>query len=471
MTSVPVDAAPPGWRTLLGRAHGAVVITLAGGVGLHATNVYLATTVMPSVVADIGGARLYAWATTVFVVASVLGSATAGALLARSGPRWAYRWSALVLVAGTVICALSPTMIVLLIGRAAQGFGGGLLFALCYSIVRVALDESLWPRAMALVSAMWGVATLIGPALGGVWAQLDMWRGAFWMLIPVLLLFLVWGAGRLPPASERQGSVQIPWVAVGLLTASALVISVASVSDSLLVNAVGLVGAAALLVLWLRYERTATVRVLPAAAFGPDRRLRLVYITMSVLVIASSVEVFVPYFGQHLQGLSPLEAGYFGAAMAAGWTAGSLLFSGVSARRGLLIGLAPVSCVLGLAILIAAGPTTTHSPAILLIIVTGLVLLGGGIGAVFPHLLTDVFQLAGDRDQDLAGSSATIVQLTATAFGSALAGTVANLAGFTDPAATAHAARWLFAVFLIPAVLAWLASRLIRRDDKALASG
>ncbi|MEU3220565.1 MFS transporter [Streptomyces sp. NPDC006971] len=128
-TGTGAAAATPGWRDLLGREHGAVAAALAGGVALHAVNVYLATTVLPSVIEDIGGARLYAWATTVFVVASVLGSVLAAAVLARTGPRAAYRWSAAALLVGTVVCALAPNMVVLLVGRAVQGLGGGLLFA------------------------------------------------------------------------------------------------------------------------------------------------------------------------------------------------------------------------------------------------------------------------------------------------------------------------------------------------------
>ncbi|MFI1912683.1 hypothetical protein [Nocardia sp. NPDC020380] len=126
MTSTPdistptADPAPAGWGALFGR-HGAIAATLAGGVGLHAVNVYLATTVLPSVVSDIGGERLYAWATTIFVVASVLGSAAAAALLARTGPRWAYRWSALILVAGSVVCTVAPSMAVLLAGPPSSG--------------------------------------------------------------------------------------------------------------------------------------------------------------------------------------------------------------------------------------------------------------------------------------------------------------------------------------------------------------
>lgn len=452
----------PGWGALLGREHGAIAATLAAGVALHAVNVYLATTILPTVIAEIGGAHLYAWATTVFVFASVLGSTTAAAVLAARGPRSSYRLAALLLAGGTVLCALAPTMPVLLAGRLLQGLGGGLLFALCYSMVRITFDEALWPRAMALVSAMWGVATLVGPALGGVCAELHAWRAAFWVLVPVVLFFGVWGAAHLP-ARTREGAVpRIPWASVGLLAIAVLVISAASISSQLPVNAAGLLVAALLLLAWLRRERGAPLRLIPAAAFGDDARLRLVYLTMILLVIASTVEVFVPYFGQHLKDLSPLAAGYLGAVMAAGWTAGSIVCSGMEHRRGAVIAGAPAFSAVGLLALIFTGPVHADTVPAIAGFAAGLLLLGWGVGMAWPHLLTKVLQLVPHEDQDLAGSSVTTIQLTATAFGSALAGAITNVAGFANTNGidtTQNAARWLFAIFALAPLLALLTAR------------
>ncbi|MCX4850644.1 MFS transporter [Streptomyces sp. NBC_00893] len=455
-----------GWAALFGREHGPVAVTLAAGVALHAVNVYLATTIMPSVVDDIGGASLYAWATTIFVFASVLGSAAAAAVLGARGPRASYRFASLLLAAGTTVCALAPNMPVLLAGRLVQGLGGGLLFALSYAMVRITLHEALWPRAMALVSAMWGVATLVGPALGGICAQLGAWRNAFWSLLPFLLFFGFWGAMRLPRGKTDGSTPRIPWTSVSLLGLAVLVISAASISSRLAVNAAGILLAALLLAGWLRRERGTTLRLIPATAFGPDARLRFVYLTMALLVLASTVEVYIPYFGQRLQGLGPLAAGYLGAVLAAGWTLGSIACSGMSHRSRSIIGISPVFSLAGLAVLFFAGPVHSGSVAAIAAVSLGLLLLGWGIGMGWPHLLTRVLQLAPDADQDLAGSSVTTIQLAATAFGSALAGTVANVVGFSDGAGTGDlqsTARWMFGLFALAPLAAVVTARHARR--------
>ncbi|MFE7560032.1 hypothetical protein [Kitasatospora sp. NPDC057500] len=106
--------------------------------------------------------------------------------------------------------------------------------------------------------------------------------------------------------------------------------------------------------------------------------------------------------------------------------------------------------LVGLAGLLLAGPVHSGTVAAIAAVSAALLVLGWGIGMAWPHLLTRVLQLTPDEDQDLAGSSVTTVQLTATAFGSALAGAVANVVGFSDGAGTGDlqsTARRMFALY------------------------
>ena len=146
-----MDTVNASWGSLLSGRNGARSLALSGGVALHAINIYIATTVLPSVVAEIGGVSLYAWNMTLFVVASIIGSALTARLLARRGSRGAYAVAALCFMLGSLTCALAPSMTVMLIGRTLQGLGGGFLFALSYSMIQSVFAERLWPRAMALI--------------------------------------------------------------------------------------------------------------------------------------------------------------------------------------------------------------------------------------------------------------------------------------------------------------------------------
>src|SRR5690606_22716639 len=137
-----------GWGELLSGRNGLRSLALAGGVALHAINVYMVTTVLPSAVRDIGGLAYYAWNMTLFVAASIFGSAVTPRLLSSMGPRQALSWAIVIFAAGSAACAMAPTMPSMLVGRSVQGLGGGLLLGLSYSCVRLLFEERLWSRAM-----------------------------------------------------------------------------------------------------------------------------------------------------------------------------------------------------------------------------------------------------------------------------------------------------------------------------------
>lgn len=468
-----------GWAALLTGRNGVRSMALAGGVALHATNVYLATTILPSVVRDIGGIDLYAWNTSLFVAASILGSALSAKALAGLGPRRAYGAAALVFGVGSVICAVAPLMWIMLVGRFVQGLGGGLLFALAYAMIRLVFDEALWPRAMALVSGMWGVATLLGPALGGLVAESGAWRAAFYLVIPAALAFAGLAAVVLPADSDGpRSSSRLPVVQLSLLFGAVLAVSAASVAKTIAWNAIGLGGGLALLFFLVSVERTASARLLPRSAFNLRHALGALYGLMSLLAIAvTASEIFVPLFLQVLHHQTPLVAGYLAALMAAGWTIGSIGSAGAG-RTGVRIAILSSSLLalagmLVLTVLVPRG--SAGGPGPLLPIGFALLIVGLGAGLAWPHLLTRVVQAGRGDEQELASASITTVQLSATALGAALAGMVANAAGLTDPGGiigTSRAATWVFGVFAGAPLLGMaLAIGVLRSSDAAQKRG
>lgn len=466
--------APAGWRTLFSGTTRPIAIIIAVAVALHSANIYVASAVMPSVAADIGGLSLYAWATTVFVFAAVLGSSASATVLARYGTRDTYRVALGLVTLGTVVCAIAPVMPIVLAGRFVQGIGGGLLFALAYTLVHLVLPEHLWARAMGLVSAAWGIGTFAGPALGGSFAELEHWRLAYWIIVPVTVFFGVWGAAHLPrDAGRHEHPPQPPLRSVGMLGAGVLALSAASLSTAPAVNVIGLAAAFALLALWLRLERRGDrPRLLPTPTFTDGSPLRWLYLTMAVLMIAATPEVFIAYFGQQLQDLSPLAAGYLATALAAGWTTASLVLGGDERRRDAILRIAPLVSATGLLLLVAVGSVTESGVAVIAAIAAGFALLGWGIGMAWPHLITSVLTSVPEDEQGLAGASVTTVQLTAAAAGAAVGGAIVNLAGFADPGGvigTQSAARWLYAAMLVAPIIALVTTRLALRRRSRVA--
>lgn len=468
-------ASTSGWSALLLGKNGLRSAALAGGVALHAINVYLVTTLLPSVVKDIGGLDYYAWNTTLFVVASIIGSVLSTRALGILGPKLAYALAGLVFMLGCGLCALAPDMGWLIIGRSVQGLGGGLLFALPYAMIRLVFDEPLWPRAMALISAMWGAATLIGPAVGGVFAEHGAWRAAFWVLLPCTLLFMLLAIALLPGKSrETAPRSPIPGLQLVLLTAVVLAISIGSITPSPGYNALGLGVGLGLLLLVVVLEHRSGKRLLPRDSLKSGSPLLALYLSMALLVVGMTSEVFVPLFLQELHQQTPLLAGYIAALMAAGWTLGAIFSSGLSplgAARAIASG--PFLVVAGLLLACLFMPATATPLLSLGAVCLAMLLVGTGIGLAWPHLLSRVLENAADDQKELAGASITTVQLVATALGAALAGMIVNLAGLSSSAGvagTAQAAAWLFGLYAGVSALLFISMRQVRRHHtRALA--
>lgn len=456
------------WLDLLWGRNGLRSLALAGGVAVHAINVFIATTILPSVVQDIGGLPYYAWNTTLFVAASILGSSWAPIGIHRYGLRRIFLYALCLFVLGTVLCALAPTMPWLLFGRTWQGLGGGMLLSLSYATVPLVFHEGLWSRAMALISGMWGVATLAGPAIGGIFAQAGLWRWAFWAVLPVcafLALLLMTQLG--PVGRNPESRLKAPLGRMGLLVGSVLVVSAASLAAFWGWQLAGVAGGLALLVLLARMDQRAEARFLPAGAWSLSSPLGQRYAMIGLMSIGVTTEVFVPYFLQIIHGASPLAAGYLSALMSAGWTLGTLFSSGRgSIAVGRLLMLGPLVSTLALGALFLLMPSQDAWIGSLSLLLLG---VGLGVGLCWPHLLTGVFRAAPDGQRNIASAAITTLQLYAMALGASVAGMAANAAGFTDPGGLegARRAAWgVYGVFVFAPMLAvWLGSR-ARRNDR-----
>lgn len=459
-TALPAHPATGSWRELLGPKNLGASTVLAGGVALYATNEFLTISLMPSAVADIGGQRFYAWVTTVYLVGSVMAATTVPSVLMRLGPRWAYLSGLSVFGVGSLGCAVAPSMEALLAGRTVQGAAGGLLAGLGYAVINTALPSHLWTKASALVSAMWGVGTLVGPAAGGLFAQYSSWRWAFGVLVvmttamSLLVPLALPGREAATPNVPRE-RVRIPLAGLLLLGAAALLVSAAGIPHDVRATA-GLVAAGfALVGVFLVVDRKVTAAVLPPSAWGCGP-LKWIYLTLGVLMAATMVDTYVPLFGQRLAHLSPVAAGFLAAGLAIGWTVGEISSASLSRQRLIvrIVAVAPVVMAVGLAI----GALTQRddaSPAVVAAWAAGLVVSGAGIGIAWPHLSAWAMGKVDDPAEGPAAAAAiNTVQVISAAFGAALAGVVVNVTDTGD----ATAARWLFGSFAVLAAVATVAA-------------
>ncbi|MEA1650817.1 MFS transporter [Nitrospirillum sp. BR 11164] len=439
-------------------------LMLGGGVTLFAVETYVTATVAPSVVRDIGGLELFAWVTTLYVAAAVLGSLFV-ALRPRSlGLRGVYTVGALVFSAGSLVCGLAPSMPVVLLGRTVQGLGAGMLSGLAYAFIRHAYPEPLWRKASTLYAAIWGVATFLGPTAGGLFAEGSAWRWAFFILLPPALLMAASAPRLLPRVADERADARTPLAQIGLLLAAVLLVSTAGTEERGDLKAGLLAGSLALFAAMLVVERRAPVRLLPQGAVLLGQPIARLYLIMFGLIVTVSSDVYIPYFLQTLHGVAPLASGYLVALVALGWTLTAFFTGTLSGGRAVLAISAGCALEAGATLALApilGGSDPWDGPMTLLPAILAMLAMGGGVGLCWAHLVAGVLKRAGEAEQDKASAAIATMQSLGGALGAALSGVIANSAGLVDPggiAGSQAAAHWLFLLMAAPGAIACLVS-------------
>jgi MFS family permease len=417
-----------GFTDLLRGGRAPVTVTLALGIALHAMDVFLVATVMPSVVADIGGVRFYAWVSMLYMVGSIVGAASSGPLRSAYGPRHAYVLAGAVFLAGSLACAAAPRMELLLATRAVQGFGGGLIVAQSMALVSELYTAELRKLMLASISGMWAAAALVGPALGGAFAEAGLWRGAFGVNVPIIAVFTLLAARHLPQAAARGARQPLPLDRIALLGAGVLCVAATGQVPGVAWRLAAVVAALALVAAAFWRDRRSAVRVFPRRAASWRAPVGVAYglfVTSSIL--HTGITVFVPLLMQQVYHLRPLHAGYFASLLAVGWTAASLTtahWHGAAERRAIVGG--PLLVAVMTAALLAGLGTLPAA-----IVGALLVALGFGVGALSIHLIAFTMQHASPGEESITAGSIPTVRTLGIAFGSALAGVIATLAGLS----------------------------------------
>jgi MFS family permease len=450
-----------GWRSLLQRRWIPTLAVLLGGVLLQSMSVLMLTTVLPSIVGELGGVTMLSWPTTAFLASSIVASSCAGMITAAVGARAAYCAGVLTFGLGALLCSLATTMGWIVGGRLVQGFGGGLEAAAAYVAVRATFPEALWPRTIALMSTSWSMSVLLGPLVGGMFARFGSWRGAFVATAIVAGVLAVSAFVILPPRTSgtRSPAAGIPAGRVALICVAIAGMSSASIIEAVLAKAGLIVFAIGALAAMLRLDRAAAAPLLPSDAFSLRTPTGMgLWLALLLCVTFSPLQIYVPIFLQHLHGLDPLAAGFMVASGSLGWTIASLVTAGASGSRpDRLMSTGPTT--MGIALMSIA--LLLPNSAATLALVPAIVGLGMGIGQCWPFVAQRIMSGAKAGDEVVAASSVSTIQQMGFALGAALAGVVANASGFSSGVtddSMIHAAFWVPASFVVPAAIACLAS-------------
>lgn len=436
--TTPPDEAKTSWRDLFSQGRGPLLALIILGDWLVAADALVTTTILPSVGASLQGYEWFGWTASAFLTGTVVAGACAGWLSERIGLRMAMALAGLVLALGCALSALAPNMAVFMAGRVLQGVAGGWVLGLVYVAMATGFPSHQLPRLFALANSVWGVAIVLGPLIGGLFADLGSWRGVFWLFAGQAALFAIATLWLIPVRASESSAQRVPANPLALLTIAIAAVSGAGVVDSTPLAAALLIAGLALLAFAIRSDMRSDHGLLPPQLGDPDTPLRagyLVYFTTNAAGVVLSL--YGPTLLRITMGINGLTAGYIVASEAVGWTIMAFVVSGAGEawqRRWLVIGPAGILGGVAIQAFVVAGGS------IPLIAFSG-ALLGAGFGVSYGFLGRRVLTMFSDDEAARGSGAIAAVRGAGAAVGAALASIGANAAGFA--ALTPSNAHWV----------------------------
>ena len=384
-------------------------------------------TALPKIVTDLRGNELYTWVITVYLLTATISGPIYGKLSDLFGRRPIFIWAVSLFVIASVLAGLSQEMWQLILFRGLQGLGGGAVFPVALAVVADLYTPAERGKYLGFFGAMFGLASLVGPGIGGIITDTVGWHWIFFVNVPVGLvsLYVCW---RLLPAIKRpEAAKHIDYLGAAVFTLAIAPFLIGLTNKQTAdwtdpwvggLIAVGLLFGA--LFIWI--ESRAADPIVPLGLF----RIRAFTISVMSMFLAAfgffGAVVFLPRWFQTVAGSSATESGYNLLPLLAGLIFSAIASGQIVARTGRYKVL-----MLGSLTLLAVGlwlltnlRVDTDRPWLWL----WMVVVGVGIGPSFA-VFTLVVQNAVNPDRiGVATGSLTFFQQIGGTVGLTIAGTV-----------------------------------------------
>jgi MFS family permease len=453
------ETPPSSWTDVFRGRFGVYTLLINIGILFFAVDNFLINTLMPSIVADIGGVAFYAWAMMLYLVGSIMGAASYGPLRAHIGGRRALAVGGAVFSLGALGCSLAAAIGYLLVARLFQGIGGGLILAGAMAFTSVLFGPELRRYAIAVANVTWIVAAIIGPLQAGAFANVGWWRGAFFLYVPIGAAFLVGVLWKIPRSADQatasSRALRFPVWRVGLLGLGVLCVGTSGLTPSAALRTALIVTAG--LIVWYAFSRDAEVenRLFPSQPLSLSRPVGLAYWGHLLLAAAYiSVAIYLPLVLTVLHGIAPFYVGLANGLMSIGWSIAATLSAGLSGRRERQAVIAgPICLMIGSVGLAVMAAFDAHFGWVLICAP----LVGAGMGVFQVHMTVRAMGVARPGEESITASSLQTIRALGMAFGAAVGGTIGNVAGLQEiatPDTVRRAVTWVYVLNVLPLIFA-----------------
>ena len=411
-------------------SHKQILVVMGGlmtGMFLAALDQSIVSTALPRITSDLGGLNKLSWVVTAYMLAATSSTPLWGKISDLYGRRLLFQIAIVTFVIGSLLSGFSHNMEQLIAFRAVQGLGGGGLMSLALATIGDVIPPRERGRYQGYFAAVFGTSSVLGPVLGGFFAEGPGWQWIFWMNAPIGLVALVVTSVALKIPHVRRDHT-IDYLGAALI--------VGSVSSFLLYTAwagpdlgwgsgtgIGLlVAGAAMTALFIVVERRAVEPILPMRLFSNSIFAISNLFGFLVGIAMFGAIVFIPLYLQVVDGMSPTRSGLAMLPMIVGIFSTSIAAGQIMSRTGRykvfpILGAAVV--MVGLFLLSRLDVSSPYWFAAIAMYV-----MGAGLGFTMQILVTVVQNSVDRSDMGVATSSVTFFRQMGGSFGTALFGAI-----------------------------------------------
>lgn len=293
-----------------------IMVALMTSMLLASLDQMIFSTALPTIVGELGGVNHMTWVITAYMVGETVTLPIYGKLGDLIGRKNLFLGAMLIFLTGSIIGGLSSTMTALITGRAIQGIGAGGMMILSQAIIADEVPPRDRGRYMGYMGGVFGLSSVLGPVLGGWFAEDIGWRWAFWMNLPLGILALYISIKRLD--GSKQEKQQIRWDYAGTIFMIVATVSLILFttwggnqydwSDPLIIGLI--ITSIAASVIFVIVERRAENPLIPLHFFANRNFALSTAAGLTVGITMFGLLAYMPTYMQMVDGISATEAGF-----------------------------------------------------------------------------------------------------------------------------------------------------------------